>query len=237
MKIKYRKLKKRELCLELFHSFDRHQEVTHCYRKEEGKWVIKEIAFVEEWGEEEKKELIECLKRTIDTGGAVWAAFVKGVCVGFASIESKRFGTDRGYVELSSLHISNGYRRQGIGRQLFLRACYSAQWLGAKRLYISSHSAVETQAFYKSMGCVEAREYQKEAVEREPCDCQLEYTLRGLKAYRGMFLLLGMIVGGSYGNIVLSRTILGMIVGVCFAAFFYYFLNAKDTKQTSQTKG
>ncbi len=218
MKIKYKKLKKNNISPELFRSFDRHQEVTHCYRKEEGKWVIKEISFVEEWGEEEIKELVQCLKNTLDTGGAVWGAFERGVC----------FGTDRGYVELSCLHISNGYRRHGIGKKLFSLACYSAQWLGAKRLYISSHSATETQAFYKAMGCKEAREYKKEAVEKEPCDCQLEYQLHGLKAYRGMFLLLGILAGGFYGNVVLKRTILGTIVGVCFASFFYYFLNAKE---------
>ncbi len=228
MKIKYKKLKKNNISPELFRSFDRHQEVTHCYRKEEGKWVIKEISFVEEWGEEEIKELVQCLKNTLDTGGAVWGAFERGVCIGFTSVEAERFGTDRGYVELSCLHISNGYRRHGIGKKLFSLACYSAQWLGAKRLYISSHSATETQAFYKAMGCIEAREYKKEAVEKEPCDCQLEYQLHGLKAYRGMFLLLGILAGGFYGNVVLKRTILGTIVGVCFASFFYYFLNAKE---------
>ena len=29
-----------------------------------------------------------------------------------------------------------------------------AKQKGAKKLYISAHSAVESQAFYKSMGCV-----------------------------------------------------------------------------------
>ncbi|MCI8896985.1 MAG: hypothetical protein HFI61_04170, partial [Lachnospiraceae bacterium] len=36
--------------------------------------------------------------------------------------------------------------------------------------------AVETQAFYRAMGCVEAQEYNKEHVEKEPYDCQLEYS-------------------------------------------------------------
>ena len=44
----------------------------------------------------------------------------------------------------------------------------------AKKLYISAHSAVESQAFYKAMGCVEAEEYNAEHVEKEPYDCQLE---------------------------------------------------------------
>ena len=42
---------------------------------------------------------------------------------------------------------------------------------------ISSHSAVETQAFYKAVGCVEAKVYNHKHTEAEPCDCQLEYEL------------------------------------------------------------
>ena len=48
---------------------------------------------------------------------------------------------------------------------------------GAKKLYISAHSAVETQAFYRAMGCVEAQEYNQKHVEAEPYDCQMECSL------------------------------------------------------------
>jgi len=36
---------------------------------------------------------------------------------------------------------------------------------------------VETQAFYRAMGCREAEEPNLEHVEKEPFDCQLEYQL------------------------------------------------------------
>lgn len=36
---------------------------------------------------------------------------------------------------------------------------------------------VESQAFYKRMGCVEAAEYDRAHIEKEPCDCQLECAL------------------------------------------------------------
>ena len=52
-----------------------------------------------------------------------------------------------------------------------------AKQKGAKKLYISAHSAVESQAFYKSMGCVEAKVYNQKHVEDEPYDCQLECGL------------------------------------------------------------
>ena len=65
----------------------------------------------------------------------------------------------------------------GIGKQLFQMASTWAREKGAKKLYISAHSSIESQAFYKAMGCVEALEYNKEHVEKEPCDCQLEYIV------------------------------------------------------------
>lgn len=80
-------------------------------------------------------------------------------------------------MELTSLHVSSDARRHGMGAVLFLLAADFARNLGVKKLYISSHSAVETQAFYERMGCVEAEEYNEAAVQREPMDCQLEYVL------------------------------------------------------------
>ena len=56
-------------------------------------------------------------------------------------------------------------------------ACLWAKAKGAKKLYISAHSSVESQAFYKAIGCREAEEYSQPHVEKEPCDCQLEKIL------------------------------------------------------------
>ena len=80
-------------------------------------------------------------------------------------------------MDLSSIHVSEDMRGHGIGKQLFQLAAAWAKSNGAKKLYISAHSAVESQAFYHAMGCVEAMEYKKEHVEQEPYDRQLEYWL------------------------------------------------------------
>ena len=96
---------------------------------------------------------------------------------GFASVEAALFGGEQGYLDLSSIHVSEDMRGMGIGRALFLAAKEWAAGRGAKKLYISAHSAVESQAFYRTMGCVEAREYQQKHVEAEPYDCQLECVL------------------------------------------------------------
>ena len=63
------------------------------------------------------------------------------------------------------------------GAVLFLSAARWAAAQGGQKLYISAHSAVESQAFYRKMGCVAAEEYDPAHTAAEPCDCQLEYLL------------------------------------------------------------
>ncbi|MDE7266162.1 MAG: GNAT family N-acetyltransferase, partial [Lachnospiraceae bacterium] len=81
------------------------------------------------------------------------------------------------YLDLSSIHVSEDMRGQSIGKALFTAAKEWAKNKGARKLYISAHSAVESQAFYKAMGCVEAQVYNQKHVEAEPYDCQLECEL------------------------------------------------------------
>lgn len=175
--IEYRIIKLDELNRKLFGSFIRHQVVTKCYRKEDGKWTIKDAPFIDDWNEEEYDFLVTCLKNTIKTGGLVYGAFLDGVLKGFVSVETGIFGGENKYLDLSSIHISEDMRGNGVGSILFRAAKEWAKKMGAKKLYISAHSAVETQAFYKKMGCVEAMEYNAEHVEKEPFDCQIECSL------------------------------------------------------------
>ena len=175
--ISYRILKKEEINLLLFSNFDRYQEVTKCWCKENDKWVLKDISFTESWGPDEYEFLVECLQKTIMTGGTVFGAFSDNDLVGFVSLENKFFGSKNDYLQLSSIHTSNGYRGRGIGRNLFNLVCKKAREVGAEKLYISAHSSEETISFYKALGCKEALEYNKKLVDKEPCDCQLEYVL------------------------------------------------------------
>lgn len=175
--LQYRILQEKEIERELFWNFIRHQNVTKCWRKVEGAWVIKNAPFVDDWTEADYQILVSCLKNTVVTGGFVYGAFCDGVLKGFVSVEPGLFGAKQDYMDLSSIHISEDMRGQGVGRQLFLAAKDWARKKGAGKLYISAHSAVESQAFYKAMGCAEALEYQQEHVEKEPFDCQLECRL------------------------------------------------------------
>lgn len=173
----YKELKKHEINAALFESFNRYQEVKKCWRKENGEWVLKEIAFTEQWGPDEYEYLVSCLQNTVKTGGTVFGAFHNNVLVGFASVENQFFGSQKEYLQLSSIHISYESRGIGIGKKLFSLACKKAKAMGTQKLYISAHSSEETQAFYKKMGCTEAAEYNAKLVDDEPCDCQLEYSL------------------------------------------------------------
>ena len=173
----YRTLTEGELCRELLGKFRRRQVVDLCRRRENGRWVVRPDPFIDDWSEEDCAFLLECLKNTLRTGGFVYGAFVDMALKGFVSVEPEPFGSEMQYLDLSSIHVSEDMRGRGIGAKLFRAAADWARGRGARKLYISAHSAVETQAFYAKMGCVEAAEYESDHVEREPFDCQLEYLL------------------------------------------------------------
>ena len=166
----YREIRKEELSRSLFIHFRRRQVVTDCLRREGEGWAVKPALFVDDWSEEDYAFLVECLKGTITKGGAVFGAFLEQgaeVLKGFAGQ----------YRDLTSLHVSEDMRGNGIGRELFFMACRWALEHGGKKLYMSSHSAIETQKFYRAVGCTDAEEIIREHADREPYDIQLEKSL------------------------------------------------------------
>ena len=175
--ITYRTFSADEINRELFGGFNRHQVVTKCRRRDNDQWVIRDDPFIDDWSEDDYQFLVKCLKNTVNTGGFVYAAFQDNVLKGFVSVEPKIFGGEQMYNDLSSIHVSEEMRGKGVGKTLFKAAKDWAKKNGAKKLYISSHSAIETQGFYKAMGCVEAKVYEQSHVEKEPYDCQLECEL------------------------------------------------------------
>ena len=106
-----------------------------------------------------------------------WRHFHGKILAGFAAVTNEPFGPAEEYLQLSELNVSQPLRGQGIGRELFRLACEQARIRGAQKLYLSAHSAEETQAFYRAMGRVEAAWYHPELVALEPCDCQMEFLL------------------------------------------------------------
>ena len=175
--MEYRMLTDGEIDRSLFATFQRRQVVDLCWRREGGGWVIRPDPFIDDWNESDYVFLIRCLQNTLRTGGAVFAALQEDALKGFASVEPQPFGSRRQYLDLSSLHVSAEMRGQGLGKRLFGMAAGWARKQGAEKLYISAHSAAETQAFYRAMGCRDAQEHNLAHVKQEPFDCQLEYVL------------------------------------------------------------
>ena len=173
----YKDLQAEDLNRQLFDSFIRRQIVTKCWRRENGQWQIQDVPFVDDWSETDYQQLLAHLRDILASGGFVHAAFVHGALKGFVSVDAAWLGHGREYLDLANLHVSEELRGRGIGRALFQAAAQWARERGAKKLYLSAHLAVESQAFYRAMGCVEAETYDPKHVEAEPCDCQLEYRL------------------------------------------------------------
>lgn len=174
---KYKRLYANDISINLFEGFIRHQVVTKCWRKEKGKWITKDAPFIDDWSKIDYNILICHLKDIISSEGFVYAAFYNEKLKGFVAVSSKLFGDYQEYLDLTDIYVSEDMRRKNIGKELFIAASSWAKKNGAKKLYISAHSAIESQAFYRSMGCVEAKTYNAKHVEDEPYDCQLEYNL------------------------------------------------------------
>lgn len=166
-----------ELAWELFAVFDRRQQVTLCRRRIGVSWHMVPCSFVDDWTHEQLMHQIHNLQTTLMGGGAVYGAFVDGLLKGFAAVDARPLGPDGIYRDLLSLHVSADCRGRGLGRMLFGLAAQWAREKGAQKLYISAHSAQETQAFYSAMGCVDTLWPSPEHVALEPFDCQLEFLL------------------------------------------------------------
>ncbi len=147
-----------------------------CLRRRGDMLVAERHPFVDDWKEGEREELLGRLSAAAAAGRVV-GAYSDAKLKGVAMLGDGLFGGDNAYIDLAELHVSRDCRRMGAGTELFARVAGVARCLGARKLYISAHSAVETQAFYKKLGCVPASLPDAAHVAREPFDIQLEYLL------------------------------------------------------------
>ena len=179
MKFTTKELTLNDLHPDLLQYFNRYQEVRRCLRRENDKWVLKDIPFVDQWDEATKKEVVSVdLTNCLNSGGVIWGVFnERHELIAFASLLSNFFGSENQYLQLMHIHTSNEYRNKGIGKELFKRCAEKARCFGAKKLYISTHSSEESQHFYEKIGCVDAQEVNEKLAEHEPYDRQMEFIL------------------------------------------------------------
>lgn len=164
---------------DFFDRFVFRQAVTRCWRRAEGRLILRPAAYVEDRSPAQRRELAALVRACIREGGAGYGAFFRGELAGFALLSPGRFGSKGQYIDLAEFYVSAPLRHQGVGRELFRLACGAARRLGASRLYVSAHSAEETIAAYRRLGCIEAAEVNRALAEKEPFDIQMEYSLQG----------------------------------------------------------
>lgn len=170
-------MKEYEINAGLLDGFIRRQVVTKCLRRENGAWIAKNAPFIDDWTQKDREWIAAELKNLAGRGGLVYAAYCGGKLAGFASVSAETLGESGEYLELTNIHVTEAMRGRGIGHALFYAAAEWAKAHGAKKLYISAHSSVESQAFYRSLGCKEAEIYSTRHIEAEPFDIQMEYRL------------------------------------------------------------
>ena len=157
--------------------FLRYEKVTQIWKNVGGEYVLSDTDYTIDWNLEKRRGIAKTILQVVRDGGFAFGAFDGSKFVGYILGTGKSFGSTGQYTEIALYHISTHYRRMGIGKELFRLACIEARSRGAQKLYISSGPTKNTQAAYRSLGCVPAMEIDQAAVERNPADIQLEFTL------------------------------------------------------------
>jgi GNAT superfamily N-acetyltransferase len=177
--IEYKRLNLTDLSPDMLTHFIRRQEVKKTWRKINNEWVLIDNPFVADWDEDFRKQLInEDFPQAINSGGALFAGFYSGKLIAFFAVDGSLCGSVKQYAWLVYAHVSADFRHLGVGRKLFMLSAEFARTIGAKKMYISTFSSEETQAFYRAMGCTDAEEIIPELFEAEPFDVHLEFNLK-----------------------------------------------------------
>jgi len=168
-----------DLHIHMMDEFDRRQEITHILRKN-GRVKKLRKPRVEDWNAEDKKRFIQgffiqkvYLRQYYSGEPLVFAAFRGGQVAAFA-VWDHYWGEEKEYAALLRLFVSCECRRMGLGRQLFTLCVEAAKNEGAQKLFISTENSVETQEFYKSMGCTAA----KKRLYGPKTDVPMEFALQ-----------------------------------------------------------
>lgn len=176
--ITYLVLKEKNFNENSLDDFLRYQEVKECWRKNNNnEYILVPNEYVEDWDLNKRKEVAREILNKIKGKSFAYGAFYEGKIVGLILISNEFFGSSNQYMELLMYHVSEPYRRRGIGKKLFELACKAAKEAGAKKLYISAHSSKETQAAYRKLGCIKTTEINQVIAENEPYDIQMEFIL------------------------------------------------------------
>ena len=154
---------------------DRSEVIDNVYHLENGALVLKPQHFdVRGWPPGEAEKYTPILLECFDRGGWFHGLFEGAASVGAVVLDSRRIGKRGDQLQLEFLHVSNAYRKRGLGAQLFNLAKSVAREKGARRMYISATPSENTINFYLRLGCAIADEPDPELLALEPEDIHLE---------------------------------------------------------------
>ncbi len=162
----------------LLREIDRTEQLEVDYTVEGGKLVSTETdRYVAPWdpsgsGDHSVGHLIEFCGPHLEQGAQLLGAFGEEAIVGMALVQpSLRPGL--GWLAL--LHVSNGWRRGGVGQALWTVAASVARNAGASAMYVSATPTGSAVQFYLKQGCRLAGpdEIVPELFELEPDDVHL----------------------------------------------------------------
>lgn len=151
----------------LLDTFSHSQKITKKWIKYREEWVLTDVSILREWSPEKRIWISEYMSRQINHGGITVGAFYGAQLVGFCCVDGVLSGDSAKYANLTMLFIDDAWKRNGIGKMLFQKACRHAMVLGAEKLFISAIPSVETIAFYLKMGCCDAKEIVEVFVDSE----------------------------------------------------------------------
>lgn len=156
-------------------SIDRREVIERMYALEDGAVVLRtEHHDVEGWPPDEVEHSGPVLLECFDRGGWCHGQFDGGRLVAAAILESRFMGPRQDQLQLRFLHVSNAYRRRGIGEHLFGLAKAEARAMGARQMYISATPSEHTIDFYVRRGCRVATRPDPHLLALEPEDIHLE---------------------------------------------------------------
>ena len=113
---------------------------------------------------------VEACRHYLECGGRALAAFDADRLVGIGILVPE---IRPSLAQLAYLHVSNGYRRRGIGDQIVDQLFEWARESGAHRIYVSATPSGSAVGFYASRGFVPVSEPLPELFELEPEDIHM----------------------------------------------------------------
>ena len=161
--------------LERIRDIDRSETIRTGYLQNGSQIVAKSVNWDESgWlegdGEHSFGEMIRGAERQLELGGTAIGAFDGDRLAGIA-IYRPRLTQDM--AQLALLHVSDGYRRQGVASRLYDEVLRMAHGDGATHLYVSATPTGSAVGFYRTKGFEPTDEPDPGLLAEEPDDIHM----------------------------------------------------------------